>query len=96
MKQQDFQTQIYKAAAQLPLDDRVPYAFEQRVMMHLNAVVLDAKALWGRLLWRAVIPCLGVMLLTSVLASMTNETDAFAPDLESAVLAPIASEYENW
>lgn len=96
MKQPDFQRKLYKAAASLPEQDSVPYAFEKRIMANLNALALDARALWARFLWRAVAPCLGVMLVTTVLASITNEPDPYVPDLESAVLAPITSEYENW
>lgn len=96
MKQPDFQHQFYKAAAGLPADDRVPYAFENRIMANLSTLAVDSMALWGRLLWRAVVPCLGVMLLTTIVAAVTNDTEAFAPDLESAVLAPITSDYDNW
>jgi hypothetical protein len=96
MNQPDFQRKFYKAAARLPEQDRVPYAFEKRIMANLDAMVTDVRAVWGRFLWRAVAPCLGVMLVTTILTSVTGETESFAPDLESAVLAPIATEYDNW
>ena len=38
--------------------DRVPYAFESRVMHSIRTGVrADAALIWARGLWRAVVPC---------------------------------------
>jgi hypothetical protein len=42
----------------------VPYAFEKRVVAHLKGQpALDDWALWAGSLWRAVAPCVAIMLL---------------------------------
>jgi hypothetical protein len=97
MEQPDFQRSFLKLAANLPENDRVPFAFEKRIMARLSSgPALDPLTVWGGLLWKSVLPCLGVLLLTSMLAALTTQTDPYAPDLESAVLEPIAAEYDNW
>jgi len=57
---------LLAAARANPPSDRVPYAFEKRVIACLgNATARDAGAFWARALWRAAAPCVGVMLLLS-------------------------------
>lgn len=48
--------------------DRVPYAFEKRIMAQIADLpaVEDVWAAWSRLLWRAVAPCTAVAALTVV------------------------------
>lgn len=79
-----------RLAKSLPLDDRVPYAFEKRVMAHLeNAPAADSTGDWGRALWRAVTPCFGIMLLTVALShNNALEDESVDFELENAVLAP--------
>jgi hypothetical protein len=97
MKESNFQSRLVKLAGNIPPDDRVPYAFEKRIMARIKAgVAIDPLALWGKLLWRSVIPCMGIMLLTTIIASFTGESDNYAPDLESAVLEPITLELDSW
>ena len=53
----------------MPADDRVPYAFEKRIMAHIKeAPVAGANLweLWGLSLWRAVVPCLAVLVMVAV------------------------------
>ena len=50
-------------------NQHTPYKFEKRIM----ALVLDWKTenpftVWSRVLWRAVVPCIGIMLLTALIA----------------------------
>ena len=52
--------------------DHVPYAFEKRIMAHIEAAPQAAINLWqqwSQALWRAVVPCLAVMILVAVLDS---------------------------
>ena len=49
--------------------DRVPYAFEKRVMAHIKETPQPAVNIWGQwsqALWRATIPCFAVMVLLAV------------------------------
>lgn len=65
------------AAARLDRpSERVPYAFEQRIMTrirHLAQESADFWTAWARMLWRAAAPCLG---LTVVLVGMAMYTGA--------------------
>ena len=62
---------------EMPADDRVPYAFEKRIMAHIKEAP-EASAnlweLWGHSLWRAVMPCLAVMILVAVWMKAPGET----------------------
>ncbi len=47
-----------------PPDDRVPYAFEKRVMARLRAFTpFDLWGFWAWALWRATAPCVAIALL---------------------------------
>jgi len=49
--------------------DRVPYAFEKRVMAHIKEtpqLAVNVWAQWSQSLWRAAIPCFAVMVLFAV------------------------------
>ena len=90
--------EFVKLARQVPRDERVPYAFEKRVMANLTSVSSpDPLTQWGRALWRAVAPCLAVTVIAAFV-SFTQATEAPAADLdaalESAVLTPPESTLE--
>lgn len=69
MKLAELQKKLLAAARVNPPADRVPLAFEQRVMAHLQVrPVADLSALWARALWRAVIPCVAVTVVLAALA----------------------------
>jgi hypothetical protein len=58
------QEKLIRAARGNPPSDRVPYAFEQRILARLRAQPLpDRWALWAGALWRAAAPCVAIMLL---------------------------------
>ena len=84
---------IAAARADSP-SDRVPYAFEKRIMARLLAQpMLDHWALWSRALWRAVVPCVSIMLLLSAWSFFTPAANLPANDLsqefEKTVLAAV-------
>jgi hypothetical protein len=55
---------LLAAARRQAPDDRVPYAFEKRIMARLAAApVPDGLVLWASALWRAAIPCVAIGLL---------------------------------
>ncbi len=71
--------------------EQVPYAFEKRVIARLlGAAPVDVWTVWGRILWRAAISCLAIMLLSSLWtiwsarSSRSSPAD-FSQDFEHAV-----------
>jgi hypothetical protein len=87
--------ELIKLARATAPDERVPYAFEKRVMAHLaGSPAADPLTLWAQALWRGVAPCVGVMAV-ALLVSFANTSESAAPselastDLESAVYAPM-------
>jgi hypothetical protein len=57
---------IAAARGQIP-SEQVPHGFERRVMARLQRCsVFDEWAIWARVLWRAAVPSLAVMLLLIV------------------------------
>ncbi|MBI3876774.1 MAG: hypothetical protein HY300_12625 [Verrucomicrobia bacterium] len=66
---------IAAARATAP-DDRVPYAFEQRVMARLRALpAVDAWACWSRGLWLAAAACVAVTVVVGVLSLALPQTE---------------------
>ena len=62
--------QFLRFARNLPANEHVPYAFEKRIMARLRDLLTpDPLTLWSRMLWRAVGPCLGVMILVVLFSS---------------------------
>ena len=74
--------------------ERVPYAFEKRVMALLaSRAVADSWALWARGLWRAAISCVAAALLCGAWAFFNPTLNANADDLsqnfENTLLAAV-------
>ena len=68
--------------------DRVPYAFEKRVMAHIKETPQPAVNIWvqwSQALWRATIPCFAVMVLAVVWSNSDSTgnqpTQSMAPKL---------------
>jgi hypothetical protein len=85
---------LIAAARANPPSDRVPYAFEKRVMAGLAArPVVDDWALWARALWRAAAPCVAIMLLLGAWSLFLSHRSASANDLsqelEKTLLAAV-------
>ena len=72
MKQdRDILEQMLAETREIPANDRVPYAFEKRIMAHIKDTP-ETDTLWeqwSRLLWRAVVPSAAVMILVAVFLS---------------------------
>lgn len=101
MNTTELQKKLIAAARSTAPDDRVPYAFEKRIMARLAAVrPPDAWTLWGNALWRAAISCVAVTLLTSTWmfwsGHRANTLGDFSEELETAVLVAADSADENW
>jgi len=98
------QKKLFAAARAHPPTDRVPLAFEQRVLAHLRARPgADLSALWARALWRAAIPCVALMAVLVALSLVpadkkseaTNEQD-LSQVFEQTLLASSTPVEESW
>lgn len=67
------------------VDDRVPYAFEKRVMAHIKQspqLALSFWEQWNQALWRAVVPCFAIFILAAVWTDsdpINNQPNQVAP-----------------
>jgi len=104
MKLTDLQTKLIRAARLIPADERVPYAFEKRIMARLGlGAQLDAWTFWGRALWRAAGSCLAITIVSSAWTLWSPHRESqpeFSQELESAVFASASLAYDsieyNW
>jgi len=95
MNLEDLQKKLLAAARANQPEERVPYAFEKRVLARLTSQQ-DGSALWARALWRAAIPCVAVTILLMTLSFTTVSTetatisseDDISQQFELALLAP--------
>ena len=73
---------LIAAARANPPSDRVPYAFEKRILARLAGQRMpDDWALWARALWRAAAPCVAIMMLFSVWSYLAPNGNVPAGDL---------------
>jgi anti-sigma-K factor RskA len=99
MNLEHLQKKLLAAARATPPDDRVPYAFEQRILARLaERPATDVAALWARALWRAAVPCVAVTLLFATLSfvfvssdTTTAANDDVSEQFEQALLASVDS-----
>ncbi len=100
----ELQKKLIAAARQDPPDDRVPYAFEKRLMARLATATGPADAdewrLWTRALWYGAIACAAIALSLSLwsLTSLREQDPAstFSQDLEQTILASAAEADNPW
>jgi len=88
------QRKLIAAARANPPDDRVPYAFEKRVLALLAArSATDQLAIWVRGLWQAAVSCVAVALLLGVWAffnpAAPANTDDLSQNFENTLLASV-------
>jgi hypothetical protein len=94
MNVDELQRKLIAAARNNPPSDRVPLAFEKRIMARLSArPVIDEWALWARALWRAATPCVAIMLLLAAWSFFAPSPAAPSNDLsqefENTLLAAV-------
>jgi hypothetical protein len=95
---------LIRAARSNPPSDRVPYAFEKRILARIRSEkVFDSVTLWARALWRAAIPCVALMLLLSIWATVTPQqstsasTDDLGAELQTTLMASVSVDNEfSW
>jgi len=95
----ELQKKLLAAARANPPGDRVPYAFEKRVMALLVArAATDYLALWVRGLWRAAVSCVAIALLLGAWAFFNPTASIKADDLsqnfETTLLASVDQSYQ--
>ena len=93
----ELERKLIAAARANPPSDRVPYAFEKRILARLAARPgVDDWALWARALWRAAAPCAAIMLLLgawSLFASRgSTSPNDLSQELEKTLLAAVDQE----
>jgi len=93
----ELERKLITAARANPPSDRVPYAFEKRIMARLAAgPVVDGWAWWARALWRAAAPCAAIMLLLGAWSWLAPQTSPPTSDLslqlEQTLLAAVEAE----
>jgi hypothetical protein len=87
MNVDELQRKLIAVARAHPPSERVPYAFEKRVLARLTSSPrTDEWGLWARALWRATAPCVAIMLLLGAW-SIFSPPPAKAPasDLAQAI-----------
>ncbi|MBI3878851.1 MAG: hypothetical protein HY301_02150 [Verrucomicrobia bacterium] len=86
----ELQKKLITAARKDAPTDRVPYAFEKRIMAALkSSPVADAWSLWGGALLKAAAPCVAIMLALGVWAACVSPTNGSDLTLEDTVLAAV-------
>ena len=89
----ELERKLIDAARAHPPSDRVPYAFEKRILACLAARPLaDGWELWGRALWRAAAPCVAIALLLgawSFFSQGSAPINDLSQDLEQTLLAAV-------
>ena len=101
MNTTELHKKLMAAARSTAPDDRVPYAFEKRIMARLTSVKpLDAWTLWGHALWRAAVSCVAVTQLTGAWMFWSGHGTSTRGDLleefETAALVAADSTDETW
>ncbi len=90
----ELQKKLLAAARANAPDDRVPYAFEKRVMALLESRTgADRWILWTRGLWQAAASCLAIALLLGAWVFFNSRASSYSADLaqnfESTLLASV-------
>jgi hypothetical protein len=91
MNLQQLQAKLLAAARINPPSDKVPFAFEKRIMARLAKPVVDAWALWGKALWRAAAACVVAVAMFgswSLQTESSEDTD-LSQEFEQTVFAAL-------
>lgn len=103
MNLENLHKKLISAARAIPADDRVPYAFEKRVMARLaDSLRVDLLGAWSAALWRGALACLVVTLLSGAWMLWTEthpDSPEFAHEFSAAVFASAGDsddEAEAW
>jgi hypothetical protein len=103
MNLEQLQQKLLAAARANPSSERVPYAFEKRILARLlESPTFDFSALWAQALWRAAAPCVALALLLSVWSligtgtNVATDNEELSRDFEQTMLAAVDETEEVW
>ena len=94
-KIEDILERLLTQTREIPSNDRVPYAFEKRIMAHIKeapAALADVWSAWAQSLWKAVVPCLAVLVMVAVW--MKAPTDGTGATTQQGNAAPVMANFE--
>ena len=85
MKLVDLEKKLIAVARANPPSDRVPLAFEKRIMaVILGKPAHDIWAAWAKVLWYAAAPCVAIMLVFSGWALVESHKNNQPPTVDLA------------
>lgn len=99
MNLENLRAKLLSAARQTAPDERVPYAFEKRIMARLaGKPAEDLFSLWGSALWKGAAACALVTALSVALSvwNFHSATDSEDDGLETVVLAGADQLTQTW
>jgi len=95
MNLDNLQKKLIAAARATQPSDRVPYAFEKRIMAHIaQGARVDLLGAWTIAMWRAAVSCVAIVLLSgawSLWSSHQHSKANFSQEFDTAVFASVAS-----
>ena len=95
MNLDNLQNKLIAVARNVKPSDRVPYAFEKRIMARIaSGAHFDLLGAWSTALWRAAVSCVAIVVLSgawSLLSSSPDSDGDFSHDFETAVFASAGS-----
>lgn len=89
----ELQQKLIAAARQQAPDERVPYAFEKRIMALIEArAMADRWSVWTRGLWRAAVSCAAIAVVAVAVSffmfdSPTDSKDDLSQEFVNTLLA---------
>ncbi len=95
MNPAELQNKLIAAARLRAADDRVPYAFEKRILAHIAArPAVDQWLAWSRGLWRAAGACVAVAVMLAAIsifapAAAADKGNDLSQDFENTLLASV-------
>jgi hypothetical protein len=107
MNLEALQKKLLASARANPPTDRVPYAFEQRIMARIREQpALDLATFWTRMLWRAAAPCVAITVVIAawsqsgsygtVATHEAGESTDFLNEFEQTMLAVVEEQGEEF
>jgi hypothetical protein len=90
----ELQRKLTAAARLQTPDDRVPYAFEKRILAHLaQRPAVSWRVLWVRGLWRAAVSCVALAAVCGTVSFFTpsagDNNNDLSQDFENTLLASV-------
>jgi hypothetical protein len=96
MNLEQLHKKLLAAARANPPTDRVPYAFEKRIMARIALTpAVDAWALWGRALWRAAAPCVVLAVALGAASFLRTEQHPSPSNAATVETVDLSQHFEN-